>query len=222
MIEATLIEAPDVVFDEDNHTYTLGGVRCPRSVTGLLKKYGLTTDFSQIPPRILELAKQRGIAYAEGRKLILKGYELDPATVDPRIECYLTGLRKWLRESNADIIETEVPHVSPLGYGFRADMFCWINGRRACVDDKCTFKLAKSIGPQTGGYKIGWNSLYPGQPVEDRYALHLLKDGTYRFKLLNDPDDEPAFMDVLDEDIDPNPSLTRWRRIEKWRKKYGE
>lgn len=209
-----MIEAPeiDVVFDEDAHTYTLGGVRCPRSVTGLLKKYGLTTDFSQIPPRILELARQRGIAYAEGRRLILSGHELDPSTIDNRIECYLTALRKWLRESKAEIIETEVPHVSPLGYGFRADIFCFVNGRRSVVDDKATFKVPKSVGPQTGGYKIGWNSLYAAQPVKDRYALHLLKDGTYRFKLLNDPDDEPAFMDCLQADIN----------LERWRKKYAE
>lgn len=209
-----MIDTPDidVVFDEEAHTYTQGGVIVPRSVTGLLKKYGLTTDFSQVPRRTLDLARQRGVAYAEGRRLILQGYELDPATIDPRITPYLDGLRKWLDESNAAIIETEVPHVSPLGYGFRADIFCFVNGRRSVVDDKATFKIPKSIGPQTGGYKIGWNSLYPKQTVRDRYALHLLKDGTYRFKLLDDPDDEPAFMDCLKADIN----------LERWRKKYGE
>lgn len=209
-----MIEAPeiDVVFDEDAHTYTQGGVLCPRSVTGLLKKYGLTDDLSKIPPRILELARQRGSAYAEGRRLILQGHDLDPATIDPRIECYLTALRRWLRESHVQIIETEVPHVSPLGFGFRADMYCWINGTRSVVDDKCTFRVPKSVGPQTAGYKIGWNSLYPKTPIVDRYALHLLKDGTYRFKLLNDPDDEPAFMDCLYWDI----------KLEKYRRKYGE
>lgn len=209
-----MIEAPeiDVVVDEETHQYMQGGVRVPRSATGLLKKYGLTTDFSKIPPRILELARQRGKAYAEGRRLIIKGYELDPATVDPRIECYLTAFRKWLKESQAELIETEVPRVSPLGYGFTADIYCWIGGRRAVVDDKATFKLAKSIGPQTAAYKIGWNSLYPKQPIEDRYALHVRKDGTYRAPLLADTDDEAAFMDCLDADI----------KLEHWRKKYGE
>lgn len=212
MIDTPVIEVPDVVFDEIAHTYELSGVRCPRSVTSLLKRYGLTTDFSQIPPRILELARQRGQAYAEGRRLILLGNELDPETIDPRIECYLTAFRTWLRESKAELIETEIPHVSPLGFGFRADIYCWINGVRSVVDDKATFILPKSIGPQTAGYLIGWNSLYPGQPIIDRYALHLLKDGSYRFKQLNDPDDEPAFMDCLNWDI----------KLDHWRKKYGE
>lgn len=209
-----MIEAPDidVVFDEDSHTYTLGGVRCPRSVSGLLKKYGLTMDYSRIPERIMTLARQRGVAYAEGRRLILKGFELDPATIDPRIECYLTAFRKWLRDSGAEVIESEIPRVSPLGFGFRADIFCFINGRRSVVDDKATFKVPKSVGPQTAGYKIGWNSLYLKQPVEDRYALHLLKDGTYRFKALDDLDDVTAFMDCLELDI----------KLEKWRRKYGE
>lgn len=209
-----MIEAPEVevVFAEDTHTYMQGGVLIPRSVSGLLKSYGLSTDFSRIPLHILELARQRGVAYAEGRKLILQGYELDPATIDPRIKCYFTALQKWLRDSKAEIIETEVPRVSPLGFGFRADMFCFVNGRRVVVDDKCTFKVPKSVGPQTGGYKIGWNSLYVREPIEDRYALHLLKDGTYRFKLLNDPDDEPAFMTCLKADIN----------LEPYRRKYGE
>lgn len=212
MIDAPEIESPDVIFDEDAHTYTQGGVIVPRSVTSLLKKYGLTDDLSRIPARILDLARQRGIAYAEGRRLLLKGFELDPATIDPRIECYLAGLKRWQRESRVEIIETEIPHVSPLGYGFRADIFGFINGRRAVVDDKCTHKIPKSVGPQTAGYKIGWNSLYPGQLVEDRYVLHLLRDGTYRFKCLTDPDDEPAFMTCLETDIN----------LERFRRKYGE
>lgn len=203
---------PELAFDEEAHTYTQGGVLVPRSVTSLLKKYGLTIDYSRVPERHMELARQRGQAYAEGRRLILIGKELDPESIDPRIECYLMAFRKWLRESRAELIETEIPHVSPLGFGFRADIFCWINGRRAVVDDKATFKLPKSIGPQTSGYRIGWNSLYPDQIVDDRYALHLLKDGTYRFKLLSDPDDETAFMDCLEADI----------KTDKWRKKYGE
>jgi hypothetical protein len=207
-----VLEAPEVIFDEETHTYTQAGAICPRSVTGLLKKYGLTMDYSQIPARHLDLARQRGVAYAEGRRLILQGYELDEETIDPRIECYFVGLRTWLRESKAEIIETEVPRVSPLGYGFRADIFCWVNGRRSVVDDKCTFKVPKSVGPQTAAYKIGWNSLYPTEPIEDRYALHLLKDGTYRFKQREDPDDETAFMDCLDADI----------KLTTWRNKYGE
>jgi hypothetical protein len=205
-------DTPEVVFDEVEHTYELGGVRCPRSVSGLLKKYGLTMDYSRIPPRILELARQRGVAFAEGRRLILKGYELDPATVDRQIQGYLTGFQRFWKESGAVLIETEVPHISPLGFGFKADIFCFIGGRRTVIDDKATFKLPKSIGPQTGGYKIGFNSLYPDQPIEDRAGLHLKKDGSYKFKLLEDPDDETAFLDCLDADI----------KLTTWRNKYGE
>lgn len=202
----------EVIFDHEAHTYEQGGVRVPRSVSGLLKKYGLTMDFSRVPHRVLELARQRGKAFAEGRRLILKGYTLDPSTVDQRIECYLTAFKRFWKESGAKLIETEVPRVSPLGFGFTADIYCWIGGRRVVVDDKATFKLPKSIGPQTAGYKVGWNSLYPNEPIEERYALHLRKDGTYRAPLLNDVDDEVAFMDCLVSDI----------KLEKWRTKYGE
>lgn len=202
----------EVVFDEDAHTYSQGGVLVPRSVSGLLKKYGLTIDYSKVPAHHLELARQRGKAYAEGRRLIVQGQELDPSTVDPRIEGYITAFQTFWQECDVKLIETEIPRVSPLGFGFTADIFCWVNGVRSVIDDKATFKVPKSVGPQTAGYKIGRNSLYAFEPIIDRYALHVRKDGTYRFKQLEDPDDEAAFMDCLNADI----------KLEKWRKKYGE
>ena len=206
-----MIEAPDVIFDEAEHTYEQGGVRCPRSVSGLLKKYGLTTDYSQIPAAILERAKQRGVAYAEGRRLILKGYELDPATIDPAIQGYLNAFLRFWKDSGAQIIETEVPRISPLGFAFKADIYAFVNGRRVVIDDKCTATIPNSVGPQTAGYKIGRTSLYPREPIEDRAVLWLKKDGTYKFKLLDDPDDETAFLDCLEADL----------KLTTWQKKYG-
>ena len=204
-------DLPEVIFDEGNHTYSQGGVAVPRSVTGLLKKYGLSVDYSDVPRSVLELARQRGNAIAAGRELIVNGLELDPETVDPRIGGYLAALMTFWQQSGATLIESEVPHVSPLGFGFRADIFCFINGRRTVIDDKATFKLPKSVGPQTAGYAIGWDSLYPKQPIEDRAALWLKKDGSFKFIALDDPDDRTAFMDVLQTVI----------RLEQWVKKYG-
>lgn len=206
-----MIEAPEVIFDEEAHTYEQGGVRCPRSVTGLLQKYGLTDDLSQIPPRILETARQRGSAYAEGRRLILQGFELDPLSIDPQIQGYLNAFTRFWKESGATLIETEVPRISPLGFAFKADIYAFLNGRRIVIDDKCTSAIPKSVGPQTAGYKIGFSSLYPSEPIEERAVLWLKKDGTFKFKLLQDPDDEPAFMDCLDADI----------KLGLWQKKYG-
>lgn len=205
------MDIPEVIFDEETHTYTEAGVVIPRSVTGLLKKYGLTTDFSMIPPGVLFVAAQRGRAFAAGRTFIVQGVELDPATIDPRISGYVQAFEKFWRESGAKLIETEVPRVSPLGFGFRADIICWIGGRRAVVDDKATFKMPKSVGPQTAGYKIGWNSLFPKEAIEDRYGLWVKKDGTYKLIPLDDNDDINAFLEILDFDL----------KVEKWQKKYG-
>jgi hypothetical protein len=206
-----MIEAPEVVFDEEAHTYTLAGVTCPRSVTGLLKKYGLTTDYSQIPARIMDVARQRGVAYAEGRRLILQGYELDPFTIDLQIQGYLAAFQSFWKDSGATLIETEIPRISPLGFAFKADIYAFINGRRIVIDDKCTATIPKSAGPQTAGYKIGRTSVYPHEPIEDRAVLWVKPDGTYKFKLLDDPDDETAFMDCLDADI----------KLMAWQNKYG-
>lgn len=206
-----MTEIPDCVFDVETHTYAQGGVVIPRSVTGLLKKYGLTSDYSSVPRHVLELAAQRGRALAQAREMIVQEVELDPDSIDERIMGYVEAFKKFWKESGAELIETEVPRISPLGFGFRADLFCWVNGKRTVIDDKATFKLPKSVGPQTAGYKIGWNSIFINEPVENRMALWLKKDGTYKAPMLEDPDDEVAFMDCLEADI----------KFEKWKLKYG-
>jgi len=202
----------DVVFDEITHTYTQAGVPCPRSVTGLLKKYGMTPDFSRIPKDILEVARQRGCAYAEGRRLLLQGRELDPSTIDPQIQGYIKAFKSFWKDSGAVLIETEVPHVSPLGFGFKADIFAFVAGRRMVIDDKCTAEIPKSVGLQTAGYSLGWDSLEPEAKIEGRAVLWLKKTGEYKFRLLEDPDDMSAFMDILNADI----------KLTKWGSKYHE
>ena len=44
-----------VIFNEENHTYTLGD-KTLISVTQLLKKHGLSTDYSGVDAEILERA----------------------------------------------------------------------------------------------------------------------------------------------------------------------
>lgn len=205
-----MTDIPEVLFDEDAHSYAQDGVTVPRSVTGLLKKYGLTTDFSGIPRHILENARQRGKAIAIGCKLLASGYELGP--VDERIAGYLQGFTRFWQESGAILIESEIPRISPLGFGFTVDLWVWLGSTRYVIDGKATHKLPKSVGPQTGGYLYGLNSLFPDKPTEGRGALWLKKDGTYKFKELDDPDDLTAFSDCLVADI----------KLTNWRIKYGE
>lgn len=206
-----LLDAPEIIVD-DNHVYSEGVKVCHRSATGLLKRYGLGPDFSKIPPRTLERARQRGNAVDAGFRFIAQGYDLDPTTIDPSIYGYLDAFRSFWRESGATLIECGTPRISPLGFGFTVDLVYWLHGRRTVGDGKATFKIPKSIGPQTAFYKIGWNSLYPKEPIEDRQAIWLKPDGTYKAPMLEDPDDETAAMDCLEADI----------KLSKWRQKYGE
>lgn len=206
-----LLDAPEVIVD-DNHVYSEGGKACPRSVTGLLKRYGLSADLSQIPPRVLERARQRGNAVDAGFRLIAQGIEIDPTSISPEIGNYLNAFSTFWRDSGAELIESGLPRISPLGFGFCPDLIVFLNGRRTVIDGKATFKIPKSVGPQTAGYAIGWNSLYPTERIEDRAALWLKSDSSYKFVTLADPDDERAFMDCLEADI----------KLEQWRVKYGE
>lgn len=201
----------DVIVDE-NHVYSQSGIVCPRSATGLLKRYGLSTDYSKTPRDTLEYARKRGEAVDVGFRLIAQGIELDPATVSQELEGYFQAFRNFWRESGAELIECGKPLISPLGYGFTIDLLYWLDGRRTIGDGKATFKIPKSIGPQTAFYKMGWNSLYPAEPVQDRQAIWLKPDGTYKAPMLEDPDDERAAMDCLEADI----------KLTKWRTKYHE
>ena len=47
-----------VVFNEEQHTYWLGDKRLI-SVTRLLKKHGLSTDYSAVNPDVLEKAAKK-------------------------------------------------------------------------------------------------------------------------------------------------------------------
>lgn len=201
----------EVIVDE-NHVYSAGGVVCPRSATGLLKRYGLSMDYSNVPPRTLDRARQRGKAIDVGFRIIAQGIDLDPSTISPELEGYFEAFRKFWSESGAVFIESGIPRISPLGFGFELDLLYWLDGERTVGDGKATFKLPKSIGPQTAFYKIGWNSLYPKEPIEARQAIWLKSDGTYKAVMLEDPDDETAAMDCLEADL----------KLTKWRAKYGE
>lgn len=56
-----LIQSP-VKFDVARHTYTLPDGRQLTGVTGLMKKHGLSPDYSDVPPAVLKRAADRGSA----------------------------------------------------------------------------------------------------------------------------------------------------------------
>lgn len=214
----SILITPEVLLD-DAHVYSQDGVVCPRSATGLLKKYGIGPDYAAMPQHNVENARIRGNAVDMGMRLIAMGIEIDSETISPVVAPYLHAFSKFWNESGAELIEVGTPRISPLGYGFTVDLLVWLFGLRTVLDGKATHKIPKSVGPQTAFYEMGQNSIAPWAPVKARGGLWLRPNGTYKLKKLDDPDDFACAMDCLNEDIRPGQTKTN---LNKWRNKYGE
>lgn len=211
------LESQEIIFTEEPRLYWMAG-ESYKSVTGLLGGAGISPNFNFVPPRLLEHAIARGNAVHLATHLLDEG-KLDEDTVDPQIAGYVDAYRLFRRECRIAMIAREQKTVSTLGFGMRPDIVAWICGRRAIVDLKTAQNLGKSTGPQTAGYKIGWNSIHPRERIEDRYGLRLQANGMYKLIPYEKPEDEHCFMDCLALSAKPTPELLE--RITNWRSKYG-
>ena len=157
----------------------------------------LGDDFADVPPDRLEFCQGRGNAVHLAAALLIAG-ELDWSTVDPRIEGYVRAVERFHAECKGRIVAFEKPLVSPaLGLAGRPDLIKFINNRRAVVDYKTSQQMKPRMRLQTEGYARLWNSLYPTNPVYDRYGLRLQPDGFYKLVKHEDPDDAPAWDKLL-------------------------
>lgn len=188
-------------FDEPSHTYTLDGKVLP-SVTQLLKPI---SDYGGIPESILNKAADRGNYVHKCCEMYFMG-TLDEDQIDEECAPYFHGFKKFLSETGFQIEFTEdrVYH-SKLGYAGSLDMIGLlpaIKGKkkqhRALIDTKTTFRLLKSVGPQTAAYMEAWHDKYKKEfPVDARYALQLKKDGTYLLEPLTSQSDFNIFVSCL-------------------------
>ena len=174
-------------FDPAAHRYTLDGRELP-SVTTILR--GLD-DFSNVPARVLERARDRGNRVHSACNLDVLG-TLDEATVDDEVAPYLAQFRKFLRESRfAPTLSECRVYDDVLWYAGTLDLFGDLPG---CIDVQIDIKsgaIPRSVGPQTAAYA---NGLYvrSGLMTRKRFALKL-EGSKYSLILL----DSLADMDIF-------------------------
>lgn len=190
-----------IVLDEATHTYTLNGVVVP-GVTSILNEL---QDFSRVPPHILIPAQELGTAVHMACELYDRG-TLDLASLDPMIEPYLEGYRKFLHDKRPEwfLIEERTYHAAH-GYAGMLDRGGTLDGELAILDLKTTRALDLGLaGPQTAAYMEAVNhSMTNGTPYKTRYALQLDDGGGYHLKRCADRADLAVFLSCL--------NLTRWR-----------
>jgi hypothetical protein len=177
-----------LTFDEASHTYHFGGQVVP-GVTSILSPL---TDFSRVPPAVLEAASQFGKAVHRACELDDLG-TLDEDSLDPALKPYLQAWRKFSAEHQVqwDVIEEPVYHAT-MRYAGTPDRFGLVNGVRTVVDIKSTAQLYPAVGPQLSAYA---NALL--EPFAIRMAVQLKADGTYVAKTYKDPTDWPMFASLL-------------------------
>ena len=177
-----------LTFDEATHTYRFNGNVVP-GVTSVLSPL---TDFSRVPPHVLEAASNFGKAVHMACELDDLG-TLDEAALDPALVPYLQGWRKFSTDYAVewDLIEEPVYHAT-MNYAGTPDRFGNVKGEFTVVDIKSTAQLYPSVGPQLSAYANA-----KGNPFAKRLAVQLKADGTYVAKPYADPTDWPVFASLL-------------------------
>ncbi len=180
-----------LVFNEEKHEYSVSGVRYP-SVTQILAPL---VDYSQVPRAVLERARKLGQAVHRMTEL----FDLDDLDMDDladELRPYLTAWIKFRAETGfvPETIEKRLYHPA-LRFAGTPDRSGLINRRRAVIDIKKMLYLGPVIGLQLAAYQELFEK--NGTHVEDRYALGLRADGTYRLQPYTDKSDWPVFLSLL-------------------------
>jgi hypothetical protein len=192
-----LLALDEIVFDEEPHTYTVGGKRFV-SVTQAIRTAGFGPDFSAVPLELMEYAQDRGRLVHMACQYYNDG-DLDLGTVDEKIRGYVEAYIDFRLHCSMKVsyVEKRLAWVA-LGLAGTPDMVCFINGRRAVVDLKTSQNLGKDAGLQTAGYQILHELNFPNQMIYGRYGLRLGKDGKFKLIPHERETDLMAFRDCLD------------------------
>ena len=189
---------PTLTFDAAKHEYRVNGAVLP-SVTQVLRDF---YDFSMVAPDVLEYARQRGVAVHKAVQLDIDN-DLDEASVAPEISGYLEAWRNFRSQCGlrqADFGEVERPMYHPTyKYAGTPDMTVCLYKRWTVLDVKATADLHPAVALQLAGYRELVNANTPkGQhKIEQRCALRLMDNGTYRLQSYTDKGDWSVFLAAL-------------------------
>jgi len=200
-----------LTFDQAAHQYFWNGARVP-NVTSILAPL---TDYSRIPPDVLERARQQGIAIHRMVELDCKN-DLDsvPEWMKGHHEAWCkfkddTGFECWFSESKV--------YHEKMGYAGTPDLGGLLTKLKttkpklsapALIDVKRSFYAGPVIGLQLAAYEMARNStVLKDLRTELRFALRLDADGKYRLEPFVDRNDFAVF----------TAQLATYR----WKEKYG-
>lgn len=198
-----------LIFDEATHTYTWNGKPVP-NVTRILSPL---SDFSMVPPDVLERARQEGKYVHSMIEADCEG-DLDvEALADWAKPAYaawcdfkaISGFRCLLSEAKG--------YHKGMGFAGTLDLVCEIPKLAgwkgiALLDVKRSLYGGPVIGLQLAAYKAMVESSEKDAPkIARRGALRIAKDGKFYLAPYDDGQDFPTFCALL--------------TIQRWRAKHG-
>ena len=170
-------------FDPDTHRYTLGDLELD-SVTGILTAEGfIDTRFYD------EWSRTRGSYVHEATHLYDRG-ELDEDALDPQLVPYLEAYKKFLKETGAEILESEIPYYHPeYLYAGRPDKKALLFGTETTIEIK-----SGNIEPWA---RIQAASYMLLNGTKKACGLQLKPDGSYKLHEFKDRKDIHLWLSIL-------------------------
>ena len=181
-----------LTFESDSHTYRFAGEEIP-SVTQLLK---CLRNFDWVTPEQLAAAGERGTD-VDAACTLDDMNDLVEDSVSPQIMPFLEGWRKFKRDCKPEIVEIQLPLYHPVfRYAGTLDRVLILNGALTLLDIK-TGVQSKVTGLQLAGYKLAWDVMRPGTPIQRAVALHLTKRGDYKIVHYDDISCQRTFIALV-------------------------
>ena len=166
-MKTKLIQNERVFFEPQSHTYLLDGSEVLIGVTELMKKHGLSADYSGVPEATLRKAAEEGTKIHQE----IEEYENGAAVlISPLIQQY--------QKLGLKCIQTEYLVSDNLSVASSIDgVYSGSNIRGVIlVDYKTTQKLhRRALEWQLGIYRVLFEMQNPGLKVESCYCLHIDK-----------------------------------------------
>jgi len=185
-------------FVPETHTYSVGAKEIP-SVTTIMKRGDVYSDYSQVPEHILKRAADIGTGVHEAVESWIKKDTL-LTTDDESCNMYLDGFVRFLQENDFVPLYSELKLYDPdLWYAGTVDLVCRVNGVLSVVDIKTTNKLnEKAIELQLAAYQ-NLIEISSSDRISDRAVIWLKKNGTYKYHRATDPIGFLKFKKLLED-----------------------
>lgn len=178
-------------FEPISHSYYVDGKKVP-SVTTIIRPL---EQYYRMDQGLLRPYAERGTAVHTATEIWDTSQEID-ATLAPENAGFLKAWVDFRRDFNFEPEAIEHRFYSELGYCGTIDRVGVMRGQLSIVDIKTSAKLGPAVGVQLVGYQHGYDPLGE-RGVSGRYAVQLLKDGTYRVEEYKGDLDWQVFLGLL-------------------------